>query len=173
MKNISTLVVISNVAFLRAFQFTLPSRGISFHHKSYTTKLAYSSKDHSNESNVRHTSYGSSFTLKNKLRSIQKEISTIALTAAITTATVTATVANANDFIDLDASSSLPTGEDTVKLVLQDLKDSTGDASKSFKVFETVNDIITEGKGVGGSLNYRKFIVRCCNPCCRFRLKIV
>lgn len=44
---------------------------------------------------------------------------------------------------------------DTIKSVLQQLKDSTGDVAASFKAFENINDIITEGKGVGGSLSYK------------------
>mmetsp|Transcript_13186 Transcript_13186/g.24772 ORF Transcript_13186/g.24772 Transcript_13186/m.24772 type:complete len:207 (+) Transcript_13186:1-621(+) len=42
---------------------------------------------------------------------------------------------------------------DTVANVVHSLKDSSGDAAASFKVFESINEIITEGKGVGGMIN--------------------
>jgi hypothetical protein len=44
---------------------------------------------------------------------------------------------------------------DTVNNVVRQLKESTGDIDASFKAFENINDIITEGKGVGGSLSYK------------------
>lgn len=44
---------------------------------------------------------------------------------------------------------------DTVNNVVRQLKESTGDIDASFKVFESINEIITEGKGVGGSLSYK------------------
>lgn len=42
---------------------------------------------------------------------------------------------------------------DTVSNVVQSLKYAQGDAAASFKVFESINDIITEGKGVGGMIS--------------------
>jgi len=42
---------------------------------------------------------------------------------------------------------------DTVETTIQALKDATGSVDASFKVFESINEIITEGKGVGGSLS--------------------
>jgi hypothetical protein len=42
---------------------------------------------------------------------------------------------------------------DTVTNVVQSLRDASGDAAASFKVFESINEIITEGKGVGGMIN--------------------
>lgn len=50
-----------------------------------------------------------------------------------------------DDFSDNDV--------DTVTNVVQSLKDAQGDAAASFKVFESINDIITEGKGVGGMIS--------------------
>lgn len=50
-----------------------------------------------------------------------------------------------DDFSDNDV--------DTVSNVVQSLKDAQGDAAASFKVFESINDIITEGKGVGGMIS--------------------
>ena len=43
--------------------------------------------------------------------------------------------------------------EAVIEAVTQ-LRESSGDAAKTFSVFEEVQKIITEGKGVGGSVNY-------------------
>ena len=139
---LTCLVIVSNISILDAF---------SVQSKLQQPPLSTSSTNN-NIDNINNNNNN------NTLKNIKKGISTISLTAAIVLSTSTATVANANaELLDLDASSSLSTGEDTVELVLQNLKDATGDTTKSFKVFETVNEIITEGKGVGGSLSYRKF----------------
>ena len=45
---------------------------------------------------------------------------------------------------------------DTVQEVLQSLKTSSGDEDATFKTFENIAGIITEGKGVGGMVNYSK-----------------
>jgi hypothetical protein len=39
------------------------------------------------------------------------------------------------------------------------LKDAAGDSETTFKVYEGIAAIITEGKGVGGSINYSKYSV--------------
>lgn len=81
---------------------------------------------------------------------IQKGLSTLALTGAITVSTaIGGTLLPTAHAADLDLN-----GDDTVEIVLQNLKDSTGDATKSFQVFESISDIIKEGTGVGGSLSY-------------------
>jgi len=82
---------------------------------------------------------------------VQKGISTLALTAAFTLSSTTVLPSIPAHAGSLDYESM---AEDTIEIVLQDLKDATGDTAKSFKVFESINDIITEGKGVGGSLSY-------------------
>ena len=43
----------------------------------------------------------------------------------------------------------------TVKEAIQQLQSSAGNAEETFKAFENINEIITEGKGVGGSINYK------------------
>ena len=92
-------------------------------------------------------------TYTSPLSFVQKGISTLALTAAITLSSTTTvlppTPAHAES-LDYAA-------EDTIDIVLRNLKDATGDTAKSFKVFESINDIITEGTGVGGSLSYSTF----------------
>ncbi len=155
---LSVGVAVVNVSLLDAFSFpraTLLNKS--------STKLRCSTKEQY-ECKI-HDSAPLLPNFNDSIKIIQKGIATIALTAAITAATATTSVATANELIDLDASSSLPTGEDTVELVLQNLKDATGDTGKSFKVFETVNEIITEGKGVGGSLSYRKFVLVVISRC--------
>ena len=45
---------------------------------------------------------------------------------------------------------------ETVQEVLQSLKTSSGNEDATFKTFENIAGIITEGKGVGGMVNYSK-----------------
>jgi hypothetical protein len=46
---------------------------------------------------------------------------------------------------------------ETVTEAVKSLKDSAGNSETTFKVYEEIAAIITEGKGVGGSINYRKY----------------
>jgi hypothetical protein len=55
-----------------------------------------------------------------------------------------------------DASSSLlDTNSPAVEAAISALQQSRGNAADTFKAFESINEIITEGKGVGGSINYK------------------
>ena len=49
---------------------------------------------------------------------------------------------------------------DTVQTVVSDLKQASGNEQATFKVYETIAGIITEGKGVGGMVNYSEYDVR-------------
>jgi hypothetical protein len=49
---------------------------------------------------------------------------------------------------------------ETVTEVVKSLKDASGDSETTFSVYEEIAAIITEGKGVGGSINYRKSVVQ-------------
>ena len=44
---------------------------------------------------------------------------------------------------------------ETVQSTIKALKDSAGNAEDTYKVYEEMNSIITEGKGVGGAINYK------------------
>jgi hypothetical protein len=44
---------------------------------------------------------------------------------------------------------------ETVKTVIQSLKDASGNVDSTVKAYEEIAAIISEGKGVGGSINYR------------------
>lgn len=44
---------------------------------------------------------------------------------------------------------------ETVQSTIQALKDTAGNSEETYKVYEELNSIITEGKGVGGSINYK------------------
>lgn len=46
---------------------------------------------------------------------------------------------------------------ETVQEVIGTLKSNAGNVDGTFKAYETVAEIITEGKGVGGMVNYSKF----------------
>ena len=48
---------------------------------------------------------------------------------------------------------------ETVQEVISTLKNNAGNVDGTFKAYETVAEIITEGKGVGGMVNYSKFSV--------------
>mmetsp|Transcript_12503 Transcript_12503/g.16445 ORF Transcript_12503/g.16445 Transcript_12503/m.16445 type:complete len:257 (+) Transcript_12503:109-879(+) len=61
--------------------------------------------------------------------------------------TVTTPSAQAYDPVDY--------ASDTVKSTVQLLKNSNGDVEATFKAYEILADIITEGTGVGGAVNYK------------------
>eukprot|EP00977_Amphora_coffeiformis_P015864 scaffold4761_cov205-Amphora_coffeaeformis.AAC.4 len=44
---------------------------------------------------------------------------------------------------------------ETVQSTIKALEDSAGNSVETYKVFEEMNSIITEGKGVGGAINYK------------------
>ena len=52
-------------------------------------------------------------------------------------------------------SSILDANSPAVEAAVSALKQSRGNADDTFKAFESINEIITEGKGVGGSINYK------------------
>lgn len=66
----------------------------------------------------------------------------------LTTTTVSPNIAHAYDSSDY--------ASETVTQAVNSLKDARGNADATFKAYENVAAIITEGKGVGGSINYRK-----------------
>ena len=66
---------------------------------------------------------------------------------AISTATTTLP---ANAYIPSDYAS------ETVQTAIKDLKAASGNAKQTFDVYEGIAAIITEGKGVGGQINYSK-----------------
>ena len=75
----------------------------------------------------------------------------IALTVATsTTAIITTTPQAAYAYIPSDYAS------ETVTTVIQDLKKASGNGDETFKVYENIAGIITEGKGVGGMVNFSK-----------------
>jgi hypothetical protein len=51
---------------------------------------------------------------------------------------------------------------ETVQTTIKALKDAAGDAAATFKAYETLADIITEGSGLGGSVNFQGVTVRAC-----------
>lgn len=59
----------------------------------------------------------------------------------------------------LAAQSYVPSdyASETVQEAVQALKAASGNIDGTFKAYETIAEIITEGKGVGGMVNYSKF----------------
>ena len=99
---------------------------------------------HSHE-NEQHTSF------QNNINKPQSKLTaaTLALAIAMSSAsplTINPSVSNAYDPNDY--------ASETVTAAVQSLKDSTGDTKATFSTFESIAEIITEGKGVGGSINY-------------------
>lgn len=48
---------------------------------------------------------------------------------------------------------------ETVQQVVRSLKDASGDVEATFKVYENIAGIITEGTGIGGMVNYSKSLI--------------
>lgn len=72
-------------------------------------------------------------------------LASTALVTLITLATPTLSTAyNPTDY-----------ASETVQDVLTALKSASGNVEQTFKVYEDINSIITEGKGVGGDINYK------------------
>jgi len=74
-------------------------------------------------------------------------MTTLALLSAISLSSLTLPN-NANAYESTDYAS------DTVTTAVQLLKDSKGNNAGTMKAFENIADIITEGKGIGGSQSY-------------------
>jgi hypothetical protein len=81
-------------------------------------------------------------------------LSTLAALTILTT-TLTTSFQTANAYEESDYAS------ETVTTVVQQLKENTGDVDKTFGTLEEIAKIITEGKGVGGSLSYGELLHLC------------
>jgi hypothetical protein len=83
----------------------------------------------------------------------QKTTTTLAVSLAIAMATASTVLPAlpANAYIDTDYAS------ETVQVAIKDLKSASGNAGETFKVYESIAAIITEGRGVGGQINYSKY----------------
>ena len=77
-----------------------------------------------------------------------------AVSAAIVASTLTLTSLAAPPAVAYEASDY---ASETVTGVVSALKASGSNAADTFKVFEDIAAIITEGKGVGGSINYGEY----------------
>mmetsp|Transcript_12197 Transcript_12197/g.17767 ORF Transcript_12197/g.17767 Transcript_12197/m.17767 type:complete len:267 (+) Transcript_12197:51-851(+) len=82
---------------------------------------------------------------------LKKGVASMTFAAMLSLSTLNPQLAQAYD----DVYDSYDSDADTVATVVKSLKETPGDAAASFKVFESINDIITEGKGVGGNINYK------------------
>jgi len=81
----------------------------------------------------------------------RKSVTTLALISAISLSTIapSSSFLHPNNANAYDASSDY--ASDVVITAVKSLKDSTGDNAGTMKAFENIADIITEGKGIGGS----------------------
>jgi hypothetical protein len=93
-------------------------------------------------------------TVGKQQQTTQKTTTTLAVSLAIAMATASTVlpVLPANAYIDSDYAS------ETVQTAIKDLKSASGNAGETFKVYESIAAIITEGRGVGGQINYSKYI---------------
>jgi len=83
---------------------------------------------------------------------VGKRVTTLALISAISLSTIAPSSSflhpnNANAYESSDYAS------DAIITAVQSVKDSTGDNARTMKAFENIAEIITEGKGIGGSQN--------------------
>lgn len=81
----------------------------------------------------------------------QTTTTTLAVSFAIAMATASTTlpVEQANAYVPADYAS------DTVQTSIKELQAAKGNSAETFKVYESIAAIITEGKGVGGQINYK------------------
>ena len=75
----------------------------------------------------------------------------VSLAIAMATASTTLPVQPASAYVPTDYAS------DTVQQSIKDLKAASGNSAETFKVYESIAAIITEGKGVGGQINFSKY----------------
>jgi hypothetical protein len=74
----------------------------------------------------------------------------------ITSSLVAASVmAAATQPLPVNAYSTSDYASEVVQEVVQQLKDASGNVEGTFKAYENIAEIITEGKGVGGMVNYK------------------
>jgi len=86
---------------------------------------------------------------ENHAHTARKGLTTLALLSVISLSSLTPSLSNnANAYDPSDYAS------DTVTNAVKMLKDSKGNNAGTMKAFENIAEIITEGKGVGGSLSY-------------------
>jgi len=78
---------------------------------------------------------------------IQKSVSILALSTSLLAAPIIANAA-------YESPSSSDYAGDTVSSAVRMLQEASGNREKTFVAYENIRDIITEGKGVGGSLSY-------------------
>ena len=89
-----------------------------------------------------------------QIQDIKKGVTSLTFAAmiALSTASVTPGVAQAyEDYTEMN-------DIETVETVIKSLQESSGNAAASFKTFESISDIITEGKGVGGMISSCKYL---------------
>lgn len=80
---------------------------------------------------------------------LQSTLATAALCGILATQSLVAAPTAAVAYEDLDAAS------ETVQTVLKSLQEAGASSEKTFAAYENINSIITEGKGVGGNINYK------------------
>ena len=108
----------------------------------------FSSKDDQQTSLIANPLAGESTTTKQTIQT-QTAATGLAVGLALAISTATTTLP-ANAYIPSDYAS------ETVQTAIKDLKAASGNAKQTFDVYEGIAAIITEGKGVGGQINYSK-----------------
>lgn len=71
-------------------------------------------------------------------------VTTLTLSTPLATGTTAAYAYDNNDY-----------ASDTVQTAIQTLRDAAGNADRTFDAYENIAEIIVEGKGVGGSVDYK------------------
>lgn len=83
----------------------------------------------------------------------ERQLQTALATTALIVTLVTATFSHPLPSVAYDPSDF---ASETVTQVVESLNSAAGDADKTFEAYENIATVITEGKGVGGSINYGK-----------------
>lgn len=87
----------------------------------------------------------------NKKMTATNAVASVALITALTFSPLPSSLSSSNAYEALTSDFASDAVEDVVK----SLKESNGNQDKVFQTYENIADIITEGKGIGGVVNYK------------------
>ena len=94
---------------------------------------------------------------ENSISSESRVVGQLGRQAAATTLAASLAIAVASTTLPANAYLPSDYASDTVQTAIKDLKAASGKADETFKVYEGIAAIITEGRGVGGQINYSKY----------------
>jgi len=142
-------IVASSIGDVCFLFFAIPDTTHAFSFSSYRTTNPYLKPSlltslYATQKPQQHHSITDRVRDYNIIENTQKQIQATIL-AGVLSLSLTSTTVNAYE--DSDYAS------ETVTETVQIVKDATGNVGATFKAFEGINDIVTEGRGVGGAIN--------------------